>query len=256
MARIRSPNYPSIGLPEAIERVGRIYKHEQHLAAPREVVAQHMGYGGINGSSIKALSALLKYGLLEKTKDDKRKVSALALKILHPRDEDEKNGAIQEAASRPALFVEIAKEWPDGNPSDPNLKAYLLGRLFSMDAIPEVIKAYRDTVALVAPLGAIYKEAETPSDEKKQSPMQQQATRQPRTPKSQPQVVVAVDEESRDPFKVTFTGSGIEIVGRIATERDADSLVSAVNALKLLLQSPTKVERPQNLDDPSMQDEG
>lgn len=96
MARIRSPNYPAMSLPEAIERIRAIHQKEQHLEAPREVMAKHMGYNSINGASLKALSALLKYGLLEKTQGDRRRVTELALKILHPREPHEKSVAISE----------------------------------------------------------------------------------------------------------------------------------------------------------------
>src|ERR1700730_7329456 len=149
MARIRSPNYPSMSLPEAISKIGIIHERERHLSAPREVMAKHLGYAGINGSSLKALSSLLKYGLLEKTENNQRRVTELALKILHPHNAEEKVEAIHDAASRPALFVEIAKQWPNGTPSDENLKAYLIRRNFAADAIPEVIKAYRETSELV-----------------------------------------------------------------------------------------------------------
>src|SRR5437016_5983210 len=137
MARIRSPNYPAMSLPEAIDRIGRIHQEEQHLEAPREVMAKHLGYNSINGSSLKALSALLKYGLMAKTEGDRRRVTDLALQILHPRDPAERSAAIRDAAFRPALFAEIAKEW-NGIPSDANLTAYLIRRNFARDAIPEV----------------------------------------------------------------------------------------------------------------------
>jgi hypothetical protein len=160
MARIRSPNYPGMSLPEAISKIKTLHKREQHLSAPREVMAKHLGYAGINGASLKALSALLKYGLLEKTKDGQRRVTELAIKILHPHEEDEKASAIREAALRPTLFSEIAKQWPDGTPSDENLKVYLIRRNFASDAIPEVIKAYRETAELVTPESSEYDSAQ------------------------------------------------------------------------------------------------
>jgi len=149
MARLRSPNYPGMGLPTAIERARTVHDREQHLAAPTEVIARHLGYTGLNGTSLKALSALLKYGLLEKTKDDKRKITNLAVQILHPRTLAERAEGIREAAFRPVLFNEIAKEWPNGTPSDENLRAYLLRRNFATDAISDVIAFYRETMELV-----------------------------------------------------------------------------------------------------------
>ena len=83
--------------------------------------------------------------------------------------------------------------------------------------------------------------------------MQQHAhTPRPTQMVLQPSTPVFERAESQDPCKVTFTGSSIEIVGRIVSEADADALIKAVTALKLLLQSPTRVQYPET---PQMQDE-
>ena len=65
MARVRSPNYPAISLPDALTRVKTIHDAEQHLAAPRNVIAKHLGYNGLNGAALTTISAISKYGLLE-----------------------------------------------------------------------------------------------------------------------------------------------------------------------------------------------
>jgi hypothetical protein len=240
--RVRSPNYPALGLGEAISKIERVFAKEQHLPAPRDVMAQHMGYSSLNGSSLKALSALLKYGLLEKTKDDKRKVSALAMKILHPRTAEEKAAAIREAASRPALFANLAKEWENGAPSDANLKAYLINQHYSLDAIPEVIKAFRDTAGLVASVSGLY----PPTPEETSSPTLERKSMQPQVTKEASNLgrqtlplPQDVRSENREPFKITFTASGIDVAGRIVTAQDAEEFVNAINALKMLLRPPT-----------------
>lgn len=150
MARIRSPNYPGLSLPEALSRVQKIHAAENHLAAPRHVVAEHLGYGGINGASSKVISAIGKYGLLEEVNGDKVKVSPLAMSILFPKSPSEKSDAIREAAFKPALFSEIAQEWEGSQPSDGNLKSFLVRRNFATDAIDRVIQSYRETMELVA----------------------------------------------------------------------------------------------------------
>lgn len=236
MARLRSPNYPSMGLPDAIDRVRVVHEREQHLAAPREVMARHLGYASLNGTSLKALSALLKYGLFEKTKDDKRKVSDLAVQILHPRTPDERASAIREAAFRPALFAEIAKEWPDGNPSDENLRAYLVRKKFASDAIAEVIESYRSTLDLVAREGGGYAAPNSqPEGGKTERPMVPQQTHVQSGGRHS-----AGSEEP--PFRVSFVPGGIEVVARITDLENADELVKTINALKLLLKPATDVK--------------
>src|SRR5437899_98923 len=123
MARIRSPNYPGISLPEAISRISMIHSKEQHLPASREVLAKHCGYNGLNGASLKILSALGKYGLLEEVNGDKMRVSPLAMNILYPASDTEKAKSIREAALSPQLFAEMAEEWGDGVPSDANMRS-------------------------------------------------------------------------------------------------------------------------------------
>jgi hypothetical protein len=150
MARVRSPNYPAFSLPEAISRVQKIHAREQHLAAPREVIAKHLGYGGLNGASNKSISALVKYGLLDEAGNDRLKVSSRALAILYPSKPEEKAEAIKAAAHDPALFAEIDGEWEGQRPSDDNLRSFLIRRNFAADAIDRVIQSYRETMELVA----------------------------------------------------------------------------------------------------------
>src|SRR5262245_1767543 len=154
--RIRSPNYPGLSLPEAINRAKGIHDAEQHLAAPREVIAKHLGYSGLNGAALMAISALGKYGLIEEANGDKVRVSPLAVAILYPSSPSERAAAIKQAASNPALFEEIASEWDGQRPSDENLRSYLVRRNFAVDAIDRVIKSYRETMDLVTQESGVY----------------------------------------------------------------------------------------------------
>jgi hypothetical protein len=149
MSRVRSPNYPAISLPEAIEKVRAIRTKEQHLAAPREVIAKHIGFGGINGGSSRVISALMRYGLLEEAGNDRLRVSPLAMQILVPLSSEQRAAAIKEAAEMPPLFQAIVAEYGGTRPSEENLRAYLAHQSFALDAIDRVIQIYKDTVDLV-----------------------------------------------------------------------------------------------------------
>ena len=228
MTRVRSPNYPALSLPEAISRVKVIHEAEQHLAAPKDVIAKHLGYNGLNGAALTTVSAIGKYGLIEEAPGDKMRVSPLAVTILYPPSPAEKTAAIKEAASKPALFVEIDKEWEGHRPSDENLRSYLIRRNFAVDAIDRVIKSYRETIDLVTQELGVYPESlgVKPKGQEK-SPMQghqQQLSPGP----------------YNGPFKVSFSPDGIE-VGAILTDADtADALIRSINALKALLPSKPK----------------
>jgi hypothetical protein len=146
--RVRSPNYPALGLPEAIEKVASIYRAMHTHAGPREVVAKAMGYTGLNGASATAVSALHKYGLLEKDGEEIR-VSERAMRILHPHLPSERAQAIQEAGRDPALFAELAERFPGKMPNEDLLRNYLVRKGFAPAALTAVISAYRETSDMV-----------------------------------------------------------------------------------------------------------
>jgi hypothetical protein len=156
MAKARSPGYPGVGLPTAIEKIAMVYRADAQNSIPREVVAKHAGYSGINGNSLFMLSALAKYGLLE-GRGDNTAVSDLAVQILaHAEGSEERRAAISEAAFKPKLFAEIRDHFKSGQPSENALRAFLLTRKFLPQRVDLAIRAYRDTMDLVDRQGAGY----------------------------------------------------------------------------------------------------
>src|SRR5437016_6160514 len=61
----RSPNYPAIGLRDAVARVASIYKVDGRAGAPNAIAAKHMGYNSLHGKAITVLSAISKFGLTQ-----------------------------------------------------------------------------------------------------------------------------------------------------------------------------------------------
>lgn len=158
MARARSPEYPSISLKEAIERVKMVYDKDYQNRLPRSVMAEHMGYKGLSGASLPILSALLKYGLLEGRGDESR-VSDLAVSLIaHPSGTPEHYDALKRASAYPELFAELDERFPDGKASEQAIRSYLLTRKFIPTAADAAIRAYRDTKALVAAESGGYSE--------------------------------------------------------------------------------------------------
>lgn len=143
--RVRSPNYPALSLPDAIEKVTALYRTMHTHAAPRDVVAKGMGYTSLNGASATAISALHKYGLLERDGEEV-KVGERALRILHPHSPQEKADAIREAAQEPQLFAELAERFPGRLPNEELLRNYLVRKGFAPSAVSSVILAYRETI--------------------------------------------------------------------------------------------------------------
>jgi hypothetical protein len=149
MAKARSPEYPAIGLKEAVDRIKLVYDKDYQNKVPKAVIAAHMGYKGLNGTSLPAIAALGKYGLLEGRGDETR-VSDLALAIIaHPPGSPERVQALQTAASNPELFAELAGKFPGGKASDAAIRSYLLTQRFIPAAADTALRSYRETIQLV-----------------------------------------------------------------------------------------------------------
>lgn len=149
MAKARSPDYPAIGLKEAIEKVRMVWGKDYQNRVPRAVIAEHMGYKGLNGGSLPILAALNKYGLLEGRGDETR-VSDRALAIIaHSAGHPERVAALNEAASAPDLFAELDQKFSTGKASDSALRSYLLTQKFIPTAADAAIRSYRETKQVV-----------------------------------------------------------------------------------------------------------
>jgi hypothetical protein len=230
MSRVRSPNYPALSLPEAISAVTKIQAAEQHLAAPKEVVAKHLGYTSFHGLAGRVVSAIEKYGLLEEVNGDKVRVSPLAMSILFSSTPEEKNKAINEAAFKPALFAAIRDEWQGSRPSDENLRVYLVRKKFGSDALDRVIEVYKETMDLVTPESGVYPAQETD----RKDPKQEKDVIHHQQPRRE------VPKGEVEPFRVTYTTGGIEVSGRLTDTESAEHFIGTIEALKRLLPAAPK----------------
>ena len=232
MARLRSPNYPAIGLLEAIDRVRKLHELQHQTPEERGVVAQHLGYGGLNGKSLKLLSALIKYGLLEKVQDGRVRVTDLAINIIFPENDD-RSQAIRDAAFSPDLFSDIRDRWPDNPPTDESLRAYLIRRQFAQSAISDVIQNYRETIDLVARESAGY---DAPVAQPKDTEM------------PVPHVDPPTQPPQGTPFRAGFDGAALEGSFRLTTPEDIDTLVQFLQLNKVMI-APVRRSMPTEYSD-------
>lgn len=187
MAKLRSPNYPSITLESALAKIKKVYDAEHTHPAAREVVAKALGYNTLNGTSLSLLAALTRYGLLEKAGKDGLKVSADAVSALeldegHPT----RTEALGRLAFSPALFAELQEKFGKELPSDVNLKHYLIQQKgFLPKAADEVIRIYRENLELVSVDEEEYDGGGTPNN-KEIPPVIEQKTQTPTTQHNRP----------------------------------------------------------------------
>lgn len=117
-SRPRSPNYPSMALDEAIERVRILNSKEGRSAAPVEVAFRHWGYQSSSGPAKATLAALLQFELLQgEGIGDKKKVriSDLGWRIIGDKREisPERDEAISLAALNPPIHAELFTSFPE-----------------------------------------------------------------------------------------------------------------------------------------------
>jgi hypothetical protein len=149
--KARSPNYPQISLPKAIDLAAKLYDKAHTHKASAAVVVGALGYTGLNGASLGVISALKKYGLIEAVGDSEFKISKDGLTIIvDPKHSTDRASAILRAAFRPALFAELRQEYGDKPPkSDDFLRAFLLKRGFVQSVVDTPIRTYRETMEVV-----------------------------------------------------------------------------------------------------------
>lgn len=239
MARVRSPNYPQFSLAEAIKRVGAVFEKEHQHPMPREVLAKDLGYGGINGASLGAISAILKYGLISQEGESYR-VTDRALAILHPHNEAEKAEAIKSAALEPALFSDLLEHFKGGPPSDENLRAFLVRRGFAQSALAGVIQAFRETMAMVpADIPPPVPEPKTQEGQ----PVQVQTRPSTRVP---PPAVTTppILDRRENVLRVAVNDDRLDVTAALLDQKGVERLIRVLQANKDLLPEellPTKV---------------
>lgn len=145
----RSPNYPALTLEEAIEQIRKVYDAQHHYPATKEVVAQNLGYGGINGKSLAFIGALKRYALLQADGENLR-VSDDAISILTlPQDDPARTAALKRAAFATPIFAQLYETYGNKPPADAVLRHELVKKKFLQKAADEAIRIYRDNLELV-----------------------------------------------------------------------------------------------------------
>jgi hypothetical protein len=144
----RSPSYPMFSLAQAIDKARVIYDNCKRSYTTPDAIAKLLGFSQhIGGPGGRTMSALRQYGLLEES-GGKSRISDRAYTLTQfPSDSPERIQAIKAAIREPSLFRELLTEFSDGV-SDTILNSNLLRRGFNPDVISDVIRVFRETIAL------------------------------------------------------------------------------------------------------------
>lgn len=153
MAKMRSPNYPAIGLPDALAEAQKIWDKEKKTPVGIEVLGHAMGYKSLSGPVRTKVAALRKYGLLDQNGGVYSLSDLARTALLGQPEEQAQARAI--AAKKPELFKELIETHPDA--SDAALKSELmLRRSFGESGAKQFIKAFRETLSIADPTKSGY----------------------------------------------------------------------------------------------------
>lgn len=148
-SRHRSPNYPAIGLPEAVDRVRRLYDADKRAGAPLDAALRHIGFNSRHGKALAVLSALRKFGLVEdsggRIAPTQRAVTILA----YPNTDPRRVEAVKEAALSPEVYRILYDRYATNGclPSEETLKAEVEAEMgFNPNAIGDFVKDFKDTL--------------------------------------------------------------------------------------------------------------
>jgi hypothetical protein len=170
--RHRSPNYPTVGLREAIERVKRFVTTDGRAGAIPAIAAKHIGFASAHGQAYSVLSALKKFGLLD-DKDGRVAPTQRAMEIVNLPETDERRiKAIREAALSPSIYAELIEQHKStGLPSDDTLAGELVAYGgFNPNSVKEFLKGFRETLEFAGLTDFSMLESEKRTDDGKKKP--------------------------------------------------------------------------------------
>ena len=250
--RTRSPNYPSISLPAAFDRLDKLWAQIGANPAPRDVVLTSMGYSSANGASLSALSAVQKYGLLER-EGEEFSISERGIRYLHPESTGERHQAIHEAAQEPKLFADLGERFSGGPASDDLIRTHLIRKGFSVSAASTALLSYRETLAFVeSASGGITSQGDDSSGHQSAS-AKLQGDYDPLTPQGNqsPEVVIAnVPPEEAGKFRVSMTDEFFVDVSATRLDRaGVERLVAWLQANRELVPEPKAPSGEDDSDD-------
>lgn len=106
----RNARYPAVDLEQALEFSKMLMEAYRGAVFGRENASQGIGYPTLSGTSGMKVAALVHFGLLDR-QGNAYQNSALAKRIYHFSDEEDKKQAIQLAALSPKLFSRLYNQF-------------------------------------------------------------------------------------------------------------------------------------------------
>lgn len=146
----RSPSYPSIDLETAVQRVAMLYDGIKKNPTHVETAMVTMDYKPKSSTGMRAVAAMISYGLLEEEGAGPQRTVRLtksALDLQHlAQDDPDRMEILKDMALRPKIFKEIVDYYPGQLPNDATIEKYLkVSKDFNPEAVRPLIRDFRLT---------------------------------------------------------------------------------------------------------------
>jgi len=148
MAKVRSPNYPSLDLGAALVLARKVFDKDNRNKVSREAIGKHLGHESLSGPALGKIGALRAYDLVTGSGDELRVSDDAVTALMAPEKSPDRKTALARLAMNPDIFKEIRKDFP-GTVSEDNLRFWLIKRKFATDAATTAAKSYIETMKLV-----------------------------------------------------------------------------------------------------------
>jgi hypothetical protein len=155
--KVRSPSYPFLSLPEALERARVLYEKERRNQVNPEVAVAYWGYGPSSSGGRLTRKALELFGLVEG--EGAVRLTERALRILLDEEGLERRRRIQEAALLPPLHARLWERYGANLPGPKELRLTLiLDEGFNENTVDGFIQSYLETLDFAGLRGGLPEE--------------------------------------------------------------------------------------------------
>lgn len=247
MGRMRSPNFPSLTLEEALTAAKVIWDKNRKAPIPREAAAKDLGYAGLTGRSMTVLGALNQYGLIEITAKGQTRVTQTGEDIFIGYPESVRRAAVTRAGRSPGLFRDIYEKYEGDIPGENAIRSFLFQNGFTNEGVEKAIKSFAATNRYVEIYGesesygnGLESSAQTAPDQ----PIQEEkvvATAAPPAP-SQGQGIDPLFW-NKGALDYNLSSSGLVLVGKTNSASELRAFIEKLKALTVLLPDAPKDEK-------------
>jgi hypothetical protein len=246
MARMRSPNFPSIPLEGAIKAAREIYDKNRRAVILREDAAKDLGYTGLTGRSLTVLGALNQYDLIENVSKGQVRVTKTAEDIFHGYPEDVKLAALHTAANAPSLYNDIYARFEGAVPGDNAVRSFLIQKGFTNEGVERALRAFLETNRYLEIAGAS-ESYRAPAQSAPESAPTVQSEEEPRNMETTIAPTPGTGKSGgltffrQGPLDFSLTSTGLALTGNTNSASELKKFIERLQILAAVLPDEPKV---------------